>query len=328
MSSSQGKVAPHLKPARSDPFFIVLNVGSGKGDSNVAESTIRGVLEEAGQAHEFLAVRDAEELPHVAQRAVEQAKQHNGVVVAAGGDGTISAVAQAALGSARPFGVLPQGTFNYFGRTHGIPEETAESTRALLDATVHPVQIGMVNERTFLVNASLGLYPKLLEERETRKQRFGRSRLVALWSALRTLLGEHRSLIIELEHERGAETVRTPMLFVGNNALQLEQVGIPEASVVEEGLLTAIIMKPVGTTAMFALLIRSALGRLGEARAVESFAFRSMTVRPRRLYGARRAKVAMDGEIFWLRTPIEFRVAPHPLLLLLATRSTSTSNHA
>jgi hypothetical protein len=53
-----------------------------------------------------------------------------------------------------------------------------------------------------------------------------------------------------------------------------------------------------------------------------------MTVRPRRLYGARRAKVAMDGEVFWLRTPIEFRVAPHPLLLLLAARSTSTSNHA
>jgi diacylglycerol kinase family enzyme len=328
MSSPQEKVALHVKPARSDLFFIVLNVGSGKGDSNVSESTIRAVLEEAGQAHEFLAVHNAEELPQIAQRAVEQAKQRNGVVVAAGGDGTISAVAQAALGSGRPFGVLPQGTFNYFGRTHGIPEDTAEATRALLDATVRPVQVGMVNEQTFLVNASLGLYPKLLEERETRKQRFGRTRLVALWSALLTLLSEHRSLLIELEHELDAETIRTPMLFVGNNALQLEQFGIAEASVVQEGLLTAITMKPVGTAAMFALLIRGALGWLGEARAVESFAFRRMTVSPRRPYGSRRMKVAMDGEIFWLRTPIEFRIAPHPLLLLAPTRGRPTSDAA
>ncbi|HET6756332.1 MAG TPA: diacylglycerol kinase family protein [Burkholderiales bacterium] len=328
MSSPQEKVAPHVKPARSDPFFIVLNVGSGKGDCDVAEATIRGVLEEAGQAHEFLAVDNAEALPAAARRAVEQAKQQKGVVVAAGGDGTISAVAQAALGSTRPFGVLPQGTFNYFGRTHGIPEDTAESTRELLDASVRPVQVGMVNERIFLVNASLGLYPELLEERETRKQRFGRTRLVALWSALLTLLSDHRSLIIELEHELGAQTLRTPMLFVGNNALQLEQLGIAEASVVQEGLLTAITVEPVGTAAMFALLVRGALGRLGEARSVQSFAFRRMTVHPRRPYGLRRMKVAMDGEIFWLRIPIEFRVAPHPLLLLAPARDRSTSQAA
>ena len=305
-----------IKPARSDPFFVVLNVGSGKCDSDETESTVRGVLAEAGQAHEFLAVHNAEELPQVAQRAVEQAKQRNGVVVAAGGDGTISAIAQAVLGSGRPFGVLPQGTFNYFGRTHGIPEETAESTRALLDATVHPVQVGMVNGKIFLVNASLGLYPKLLEQREKHKRRLGRSRLVAWWSAMVTLFSEHRSLIIEIDHEQGTETIRTPMLFVGNNALQLEQIGIPEASVVEEGLLTAITTKAVGTAAMFALLIRGAFGKLGEARSVESFAFRHMTVRQRHAYGARRMKVAMDGEIFWMRTPIEFRIAPHPLLLL------------
>ncbi|MGH8728516.1 MAG: diacylglycerol/lipid kinase family protein [Burkholderiales bacterium] len=328
MSLPQEKVTPHAKPGRSNPFFIVLNVGSGKGDSNVAESTIRSVLEEAGQAHEFVLVDNAEALPEAARRAVEQAKQRNGVVVVAGGDGTINTVAQAALGSGRPFGVLPQGTFNYFGRTHGIPEDADESTRALLDANVRPVQVGMVNERIFLVNASLGLYPKLLEERETRKRRFGRSRLVALWSALLTLLGQHQSLIIELEHEQGSETIRTPILFVGNNALQLKQVGILEASVVEDGLLTAITMKPAGTAAMFALLVRGALGRLGESREVESFAFKRMTVRQRRRHGSRRMKVAMDGEICWLRTPIEFRLAPHPLLLLAPAPSASTARAA
>jgi diacylglycerol kinase family enzyme len=43
----------------------------------------------------------------LAQRAVEQARQQQGVVVAAGGDGTINAVAQVVLKSGCPFGVLP-----------------------------------------------------------------------------------------------------------------------------------------------------------------------------------------------------------------------------
>jgi len=324
VSPPQEKITPPIKPARSDPFFIVLNVVSGKGDPTEVESTIREVLEAAGQAHEFVTIDDAARLSEAAQRAVEQAKRRQGVVVAAGGDGTISAVAQAALGSDRPFGVLPQGTFNYFGRTHGISQDTAESTRALLEAGVRPVQIGMVNERTFLVNASLGLYPKILEEREMHKQRFGRSRPVALWSAILTLLREQRPLIIELEHEQGTETIRTPTLFIGNNALQLQQIGIPEASVVAEGLLTAITVKPVGTPAMFGLLIRGLLGRLGEERLVQSFAFRRLTVRPRWPYRSRCMKVALDGEVIWLPTPLEFRVAPHPLLLLVPARKTPT----
>lgn len=328
MSLPPQKITPPIKPARSDPFFIVLNVVSGEGDPTEVESTIRGVFEAGGQAHEFVTIDDLARLAEAAQRAVEYAKRRQGVVVAAGGDGTISAVAQAALGSDRPFGVLPQGTFNYFARAHGISQDTAESTRALLEASVRPVQIGMVNELIFLVNASLGLYPKLLEEREIRKQRIGRSRLVALWSAILTLLSEHRPLIIDLEHEQGTETIPTPSLFIGNNALQLQQLAIPEASAVAEGLLTAITVKPVGALAMLGLLIRGLFGRLGEARAVQSFAFRRLTVRPRQPYGLRRMKVSLDGEVIWLPAPIEFRVAPHPLLLLVPVHPTPTPDSA
>ena len=110
-----------------------------------------------------------------ARRAVEQAMAQGGAVVAAGGDGTINAVAQEAHDAGCPMGVLPQGTFNYFSRTHGIPTETTEAIRALMSSRVEPVQVGLVNENVFLVNASLGLYPALLEDREQFKQRFHQS---------------------------------------------------------------------------------------------------------------------------------------------------------
>ena len=67
------------------------------------------------------------------------------IVVAAGGDGTINAVAQAALGRDCTFGVLPKGTFNYFSRTHGIPADTGEGMKVVLQGSAQPVQVGLVN---------------------------------------------------------------------------------------------------------------------------------------------------------------------------------------
>lgn len=297
------------------PLLIVLNAGSGHNDTTATQEAIEQVLKQAGRIYRLFLVEDATQIGEIARRAVEEAKACGGVVVAAGGDGTINAVANVVLGSGCPFGVLPQGTFNYFGRTHGISQDIVEATRALLTACAHPVQVGLVNDRVFLVNASLGLYPQLLEDREAYKQQYGRSRLVAFWSALMTILRQHRQLGITLERQGRISHIRTPTLFVCNNRLQMEQIGIPLATALEEGQLAAIAVRPVGTLAMLWLAVRGALGSLGEAENVTSFGFRRMIVKPW-LYGRRRIKVATDGEIIWLSPPLEFRVSPEPLYLL------------
>jgi len=298
------------------PLFIVFNPGAGNRDATTMEETIRGVLEQAGRRYNILRVEDPRQLPMLAQRAVDCARQLQGVVVAAGGDGTINTVAQVTLDSGCPFGVLPQGTFNYFSRTHGIPLDTTAATRALLEGMIRPVQVGLLNDRVFLVNSSLGLYPKLLEEREAYKQQFGRRRLVALWAGIVTLLRVHRPLRLCLEHAGEVREMRTSTLVVGNNPLQLQQLGLPEAQAVQQGQLAAIAVRPIRPWAMAWLMLRGALGKLGDADHVVHFACERLTVRP---YGRRRIKVAMDGEVTWLNTPLVFQVAPNPLQLLVPT---------
>jgi diacylglycerol kinase family enzyme len=303
------------------PLLVVLNTGSGRRDAKATEATIRSVLEQAGRRYDLASADNPRQLSMLAKRAVALAQQQRGAVVAAGGDGTLNAVVQVALNSGRPFGVLPQGTFNYFSRAHGIPTDTAEATQMLLDATVRPVQVGLLNDHAFLVNASLGLYPRLLEDRETYKQQFGRSRFVSLCAGIITLLREHRQLVLGLEHEGHSRMFRTPTLVVENNSLQLEQVGIPQARAIEQGQLVALAVRPVGTLTLFGLLCRGALGQLGDADNVVSFAFGRLTVRPHR----RRIKVAMDGEVTWLNAPLVFQVAPHPLPLLVPARTSDPS---
>jgi diacylglycerol kinase family enzyme len=298
-----------------EPFFIVLNTGSGRGDADDVQAIIQRVLDEAGRRYELMPVDEGSKLPTVARQAVARAREQAGIVVAAGGDGTLSAVAQAVVGSGVPFGILPQGTFNYFGRTYGIAQDTELATRCLLAAQPQPVQVGVVNGRTFLINASLGLYPKLLEDREAYKQRYGRSRLVAVWSALVTLAHAHRQLTLVLEHEGQTRTLRTPTIVVGNNALQLEQIGIPEADDLNRGKLVAMGANPIGTWGLYGLLLRGWLSRLGDAEHVFRFAFENLTVRLGR--PGRRVKVALDGEIQWMDTPLEFSVSDQPLHLLV-----------
>jgi diacylglycerol kinase family enzyme len=312
---------PIAEPAPNAPFFIVLNAGSGHSETELRRSTIEDVIRGAGRICHLEVVDEPERLQAIARGMAAQAKAEGGILVAAGGDGTINTVAHEAVLAGCPFGVLPQGTFNYFGRTHGIPEDLAEAVYALLRARVRPVQIGLVNNRIFLVNASVGLYPTLLEEREHDKRQFGRSRVVAFLSAIKTALRPHRHLRIELELEGQVKRLRTTTLFVGNNRLQLEQVGMEELTeAVEEGQLVALAPKPMGKLGLLALLIRAVFGKLGRGDVV-AFAFKRMTVRTPRLYGRKRMKVAADGEVTKMPMPLEFRALEGQLALLVPGRS-------
>ncbi len=314
-----------------------MNGGSGRHDEDDTWQTIETAMQAAGRPYRIFVIEDVSQIQATVQQAVDAAQEQGAVVVAVGGDGTINAVANIVLGSGCIFGALPQGTFNYFGRTHGIPEEIEESLQDLLHGEPKPVQVGEVNGHIFLVNASVGLYPELLEDRESFKQKYGRSRLVAIWAAIATVFGRHRQLHLTLEQDGTRTTMRTTTLFVGNNRLQLEQVGMPQAEAVVQGQLAAIAVRPVGKLAMLWLGACGALGRLGDAGNVVGFSFRSLTVATRsKLVNAgttaaqkstgkkrqgRQIKLAADGEIMWLETPLEFRVAPEPLLVIKRSRS-------
>lgn len=302
--------------ARHGPFFIVFNGGSGSRDAGEEQQTISRVLQDGGREFEFLQCEASESMDMLARRAVDLARARRGVVVAAGGDGTINAVANAVLGSGCPFGVLPQGTFNYFGRDNAISQDSGKAAQVLLAGLVSPVQAGKVNGRLFLVNASVGLYPQILEDREAWKKQFGRSRFVAFLSGMATLLQSRRQLQLRIESAGQAASLRTPTLFVGNNRLQLTRAGIDEqhAESVAQGQLAAVAVRPIGTLALFGLLLRGLLGRLGDADNIRSFSFKRLTVTPR---GMKRIKVATDGEIVWMQTPLVFEVAAEPLLLLV-----------
>jgi hypothetical protein len=145
-------------------------------------------------------------------------------------------------------------------------------------------------------------------------------------SALYTLMREHRQLNLLVDwSEPGSDDdreavatrrLRTPTLFVGNNRLQLEQIGLEEAEQLDQGRLVAIAPRDVDTMALFGLALRGAIGRLGDAEAIRKLVFRQLRVEPTGRFGRRRYKVAADGEVGWMIPPFEFSVHPEPLWLI------------
>lgn len=309
--------APNREAASAGPeLFVVINPGSGAHDARSTRETLARVFAAAGRKHRFIEVGGPGQLARASDTAAAEARGAGGALVAVGGDGTINTVAAAAWRAGCPLGVLPQGTFNLFGRNHGIAQDLAVAAQALLRAAPEPVQVGEVNGRLFLVNASLGLYPQLLQDREAFKQQFGRRRWVAILAGLATLVQWRRQLTLDITLDGDRTRVVTPTLFVGNNRLQLERLGIDAAiaNQVGEGRLAAVMPRKIGTAPLLGLLLRGAIGRLGEAREIRSFAFHTLTVQVR---GMRKLKVAADGEVGVSAPPLRFAVSARPLVVLV-----------
>lgn len=311
--------------AGAAPLVIVANPSSDT--ARTAVEFVHRLLRQAGRPAEVLQAPTAGQLEATARRAAALAAEVGGAVIAAGGDGTASTVATALLEQARqarapprPMGLLPLGTFNFFARAHNLPSEPAAAARVWLRGQLAPAQVGLVNDRAFLVHAALGLYPQLLEDREDFNRRYGRTRAVALWAGLRSLLRGGGALDLMIEREGKRQSVRATTLFVGNNRPQLERIGVAQAACVDEGLLAVLWLRPASAAQRAWLALRGAVGELGGADAVVGEALSELTVmshRPRWLRERRPLKVAADGEVVRMAPPLRFSVSPIALPLLV-----------
>ena len=310
------------RPMHAPPLFAVAAGRSGHLSLDERLDPLREVARDAGRELDVAVCDAPDELTAAAERASGLAAEHGGTVVASGGDGSVGVVARAALETGATLAILPGGTFNLLARDNRIPEEPRAAARNVVDGEVRDVRVGLAAGTPFFVNASLGLYPRVLAEREEAKRRFGRHRWVAILSAFNTVRTGLRASKLAFERDGGAaETRRTPILFVGNNALQLERVGARPPD--DDASLVAFATPPVSRSAMFRMMIEGALGRLDLDRDVERWSFRTLTVSPAPRRGLRRAaprrsrRIALDGEMFRFEPPWTFAVRDVPLRLVV-----------
>ena len=165
-------------------MIVILNRGAGHHGEDT-QAQIAELFQSQNIATRLVVARDGGEIASLAQEAVRSDSE---IIVAAGGDGTIDAIAAALTGSGKILGVLPLGTFNLFAKRLNIPLELGAAVQTVVNGRTAEINVGEVNGRTFLSRSSVGLYPLALRHRATLFRRFGRSRLIALISGATALL--------------------------------------------------------------------------------------------------------------------------------------------
>jgi diacylglycerol kinase family enzyme len=292
-------------PSETPIAHIIMNRNSGAADKAALTAEIESAFARHGWRVEFV-LAGRRDLRSLTQQTVAHAP---GAIVVAGGDGTINTVATACIEAKRPLGLVPAGTFNYVSRNIGVPTEVAEAVAVITHGWVRHVDIGEINGRIFLNNAGIGLYARMLERREHDKRRLGRHRLVAFYSGMRSLLGSLPQYSVELIADGQAARHLTTTLFFGCNALQLEDFNVSAAECLRHQKLAVLSLKLHSRWEVTVAACAAFLGRLDEAYTTEAFCASTIRVQTRR----RALKVAIDGEIVLLRSPLDVTLHPGAL---------------
>ena len=279
---------------------IIVNRKAGQA---AAADGVRQALPDA----EWLEGEDPREL---AQRALKESPP---VLVAAGGDGTISAVADVVRGTGTALAVLPIGTLNHFARDLGIPLDPAEAARVIAQGKIAAVDVGEVNGRCFVNNASLGLYPGIVRERERQQRRLRRSKRAAMLWATLAVLDRPPLLELRLHMAEGERDCAAPFVFIGNNHYELEGFDIGRRTRLDGGVLGVYTTRRCGAGGLIFLALRALLGRLRQA---DDF-IESPVDRLRVVSRKRELLVATDGEVTRMATPLEFRILPRALKVVV-----------
>jgi diacylglycerol kinase family enzyme len=290
---------------------VVINAAAGGGGARELRRLIVREFQAQGVEVNLLVTRGGARLDARARLARESASR---TVVAAGGDGTINAVASALLGTGKRLGVLPVGTFNYFARRLGVPLDVPGAVRTVAEGRVTDVDLCEVNGRIFLNNSSIGLYPSIIRQREQEYRRWGRRQLVAYAAVLRALLGSGAFMHVRITTAEGVEVdERTPLVFVGGNPYQLEEFDLPGGRCVRRGDLAIYVARAEGRADLLRLALQALLRRLRGERRLHVLCAGEALVETRR----RRLRVALDGEVVTLRTPLRFRTRPAALKVIV-----------
>jgi diacylglycerol kinase family enzyme len=292
------------------PFHVLLNARSGTA---LAQATtrddVRTLLGDAGPAS---TIDDDMHLP-MQQRLDRLRHSDAEIAVAAGGDGTVTAVAAAIIGTNKTLLILPLGTVNALARDLGVPTDPVSWAAAIKEMRPRLMDVGEVNGEIFLHYVAVGFIPGIAAGRE---QIRGKSDLGAKLGFVRFFLrrlGRHRRMAIEITGGDGEVKVRRlAAIAVTNNAYDEGLGRVLSRSKFDQGTLGLYVVERLDLGDLLRLSGEMLIGHWLQDEALHVETAAELTLRMRKPT----IKVMFDGEVRSLDVPLRFRIRPGALSVL------------
>ena len=279
---------------------IIYNRAAGHRKEHASHDRIAAILQEHDLQAEILLVQPGTDIRDLAKSAVQKGCF---AVVAAGGDGTVNAVASAVVDSNCVLGILPVGTLNHFAKALQIPLDLELAVQTIATGKLRKVDVGEVNGRIFVNNSSIGLYPRMVRGRE-QEQRLGRSKWIALFWATLAVLRRYPMLSIRLASGDGRELLRrTPLVFIGNNHYEMRGFNIGSRSSLDSGKLAVYVGRQDRPISLIRMAVEAFFGKARRGIDFDYLSTESLPIEIAR----RTIQVATDGEVSTFSPPLLYR---------------------
>lgn len=235
------------------------------------------------------------------------------ILVIGGGDGTISTAARLVRNNEITLVVLGLGTKNHFAHDLGLPLEPIEAIGLLDSMDVQRVDLGEVNGHIFINNATLGMYPKLVKEREEKTKKRGWRKWFAQIVAAIIVLWKIPRMKLVVEEKINQHSYLTPLLFVGNNKYEGRLWFNSNRASLNGGKLWVCAAQATGMISLLHIAWQLRLKGIQGIDNIETHHVSEVTVHSRR----RNITVAIDGENCKMNTPLRFRILKKKLRVLV-----------
>jgi YegS/Rv2252/BmrU family lipid kinase len=176
----------------------------------------------------------------LAKRAAEEGAD---VVIAAGGDGTVHAVACGLIDTNSTLGIVPVGTMNNIARSLAISENIAEACKIIAKGATSLIDVGKINDQIFLEVAGIGLEAALSPVAEEMKSSNWLSTIRGFIDGLSALLAFRPTRFSLSFDERRTRRYTALQISVCNSPYYGPRLQFAPDAVMNDGLLDVLIYK-------------------------------------------------------------------------------------
>lgn len=239
--------------------------------------------------------------------AAHQAAAHCQVLIAAGGDGTVGAVASVAVATNKPLGVIPAGTLNHFAKDASLPLDIAKAAAVITAGHLSHIDYATAGDRLFLNNASLGVYPKLVRRREQQEAALGKWPALAQ-EVIALLRQPLRRRKFTLTYNGSTHRVSSPFIFIGNNNYHSSNSEFGSRTRLDGGKLTLFVYTHTSWLKFGVELVKAFRGKPTHPA--------MLTAHPTQIIvntSSATTEIATDGEVSRLSLPLTITIHPQAL---------------
>jgi len=294
-----------------DSYHVILNANAGTAN---ATGVTAAMLAELFEARDLQVTIDADSDRAMADRIRDAMASPARTIVAAGGDGTITALAAALVGTERNLAILPLGTVNALAKDLNVPLDLPAAVAALATGTTHRIDVGEVNGRVFLHKVVVGVIPGLAAGREYIRGRQDSAAKIGFLRYIFRRLARARRIAVVIETSEGERRIeRVQALAVASNSYDEGLGQFFARHSLDRGTLTLYVLHHFTPRDFVRLTARMLLGRWQNDEALTMESVKSVTIDIRKP----QLKVMFDGEVETLQTPLKFTIRPRALSVIV-----------